>query len=66
MTMVQEYLDSLPEPGRGWVTEFVGDPAAHDPNVPPVKFRQRPMFRFGTAYQQGYAAVMGRHGIDRL
>jgi uncharacterized protein YdhG (YjbR/CyaY superfamily) len=54
MDTVEEYLDSLPEPARTWVSEFVDDTAAHYPSVPPVMFRQRPMFKFGSSYQQGY------------
>lgn len=54
LTTVTEYLASLPEPARGWVQEFVEDTAAHYPSVPPVMFRQRPMFKFGASYQQGY------------
>jgi hypothetical protein len=54
MSTVEEYLASLPEPARGWVTEFVDDTASHYPSVPPVMFRQRPMFKFGATYQQGY------------
>lgn len=54
MTTVAEYLESLPEPGRSWVQEFVDDTAAHYPSVRPVLFRQRPMFKFGASYRQGY------------
>ena len=54
LTTVAEYLASLPEPARAWVTEFVDDTAAHYPSIPLVMFRQRPMFRFGATYRQGY------------
>ncbi len=54
MDTVEEYLASLPEPARAWVDEFVTDTAAHYPSVPLVMFRQRPMFKFGATYQQGY------------
>lgn len=54
LTTVAQYLDSLPEPARSWVTEFVDDTAAHYPSVPLVMFRQRPMFKFGASYQRGY------------
>ncbi len=54
MDTVEEYLDSLPEPARAWVAEFVNDTATHYPSVPLLMFRQRPMFKFGSAYQQGY------------
>jgi hypothetical protein len=51
---VEEYLDSLAEPARSWVAEFVADTREHYPSVPPFMFRQRPMFKFGRSYQQGY------------
>lgn len=54
VTTVEEYLDSLDEPARTWVSEFVDDTATRYPSVPLVMFRQRPMFKFGTSYQQGY------------
>jgi uncharacterized protein YdhG (YjbR/CyaY superfamily) len=54
MDTVEEYLDSLPEPARAWVSEFVDGTAAHYPSVPLIMFRQRPMFKFGRTYQQGY------------
>ena len=54
ITTVEQYLASLPEPARAWVADFVDDTAAHYPSVPLVMFRQRPMFKFGARYQQGY------------
>ena len=54
MNTVEEYLASLPELARGWVSEFIDDTGAHYPSVPLVMFRQRPMFKFGASYQQGY------------
>ncbi len=54
MDTVEQYLDSLPEPARAWVAEFVLDTRTHYPSVPLVMFRQRPMFKFGGSYQQGY------------
>ncbi len=54
MNTVDEYLATLPEPARGWVSEFIDDTGAHYPSVPLVMFRQRPMFKFGASYQQGY------------
>ena len=36
------------------MSEFIDDTAAHYPSVPLIMFRQRPMFKFGRTYQQGY------------
>jgi hypothetical protein len=51
---VSQYLDSLPEVARAWAAEFIDDTAARYPSVPLILFRQRPMFKFGRSYQQGY------------
>ena len=70
MNTVEEYLATLPEPARGWVSEFIDDTAAHYPSVPLVMFRQRPMFKFGASYQQGYVMFtaakhhFAAHAID--
>ncbi len=51
LTYLAQYRPSRPAPP---VAEFVDDTATHYPSVPLVMFRQRPMFKFGATYQQGY------------
>lgn len=46
----QEYVDTLTGPGRDWLVEFLDYMEEHHPGLPPVMFRQRPMFKVGKSY----------------
>lgn len=49
-----DYLAAAPEVGRGWLTEFWDYVERHYPSVPPVMFRQVPMYKFADSYLKGY------------
>ncbi len=46
----QEYLDTLDDPGRAWLGEFIAHMAVRHPDIAPVMFRQRPMYKVGESY----------------
>lgn len=46
----QDYVDSVPSPGKDWLVEFLGYMDAQYPDLQPVMFRQRPMFKVGESY----------------
>ncbi len=50
LTSPQEYLDTLTGPGREWLAGFLGHMAENHPDIAPVMFRQRPMFKVGKSY----------------
>lgn len=66
----EQYLDAAPAAGRPWLTEFWDYVATHYPSVPPVMFRQTPMYRFADSYLKGYvmfttaAKHFSAHAID--
>ena len=44
LTTPQEYVESLEGPGRAWLVEFLSYMQNRHSDIPPVMFRQRPMF----------------------
>ncbi len=50
LTTPQEYVDSLSSPGREWLQEFLAYMTQKYPDIAPVMFRQRPMFKVGKSY----------------
>jgi hypothetical protein len=66
----QEYLDTLPDHARAWVREFTDYVRATYPGQDVTMFRQRPMFKLGRTYQEGYvmftaaAAHFSAHSVD--
>ncbi len=50
LTTPQEYVDSLPSPGKDWLAEFLLYMGQRHPDLSPVMFRQRPMFKVGKSY----------------
>jgi hypothetical protein len=50
----QQYLDTVPEAGRPWLREFWEYVHATYPSQELTMFRQRPMFKFGRSYLDGY------------
>lgn len=50
LTTPQEYVDSLEEPGKSWLAEFLTHMQAAHSDIAPIMFRQCPMFRAGKSY----------------
>ena len=46
----QAYLDALTGPGREWLAGFLAHMAENHPDIAPVMFRRRPMFKVGKSY----------------
>lgn len=53
-TTPQEYLASVPEPGRGWLQFFWDYVAERAPGLEPSMFRQVPMYKFADSFLKGY------------
>ncbi len=51
---LEAYLAELDEPARTWVAEFTDYVGAAYPSLQVTMFRQRPMFKFGRTYTDGY------------
>jgi hypothetical protein len=49
-----EYLVAAPEHGQPWLREFWDYVQKTYPGQQLTMFRQTPMFKFGSSYQQGY------------
>lgn len=66
----QDYLDTLPEHAQAWVREFTDYVRGTYPGQEVTMFRQRPMFKFGRSYQDGYvmftaaAQHFSAHAVD--
>ncbi|WP_147572893.1 hypothetical protein [Cellulomonas massiliensis] len=56
METPQDYLDSLDEPARGWVTHLVRY-AERRSGIGAELFRSRPMVKVGRTWQDGYVLV---------
>ncbi len=50
LTTPKEYADSLDEAGKSWLTEFLQYMDEAHGDIPPIMFRQRPMFKVGQSY----------------
>lgn len=50
ITTLNEYIDSVNESGKEWLTEFYDYMKLNYDNIKPVMFRQRPMFKIGKSY----------------
>lgn len=61
METPQEYLDSLDEPARGWVTHLVRY-AERRSGIDAELFRSRPMVKVGRRWQDGYVLVTAAQG----
>ena len=61
MDSPQDYLDSLDEPARGWVTHLVRY-AEQRSGIDAQLFRSRPMVKLGRSYQEGYVLVTAAKG----
>jgi hypothetical protein len=66
----QQYLDAVPEAGRPWLCEFWEYVQVTYPSQELTMFRQRPMFKFGHSYLDGYVMFtaakshFATHAID--
>lgn len=47
---LQAYIDSVPMPAKVWLEEFSAYMAETHPDIAPVMFRQRPMYKVGKSY----------------
>lgn len=56
LTTPREYIDSVQGPGHEWLQEFHAYMARRYPDITPVMFRQRPMFKVGESYVMFTAA----------
>jgi uncharacterized protein YdhG (YjbR/CyaY superfamily) len=54
ITTPQEYLESLDDNGREWLTEFFNYMSEKYPEYPITMFRQRPMYKKENSYLKGY------------
>lgn len=52
----QEYIESIPSPGKEWLEEFHEYMKTEHGEFQPVMFRQRPMFKVGKSYLMFTAA----------
>lgn len=46
----QDYVDSLEGAGKEWLKTFLDYMHAHHEDIPPIMFRQRPMYKVGESY----------------
>lgn len=56
ITTPQEYVHSVTGPGRAWLEEFYTYMQERHPDIRPVMFRQRPMYKVGKSYVMFTAA----------
>lgn len=61
----QDYVDSLDGPGKVWLTEFLDYMRVRHPEIPPVMFRQRPMFKVGKSYVM-FTVAMAHFSLHTL
>ncbi len=57
LTTPEQYLDSIEGPGRDWLQEFYDHMKRRHPDIAPVMFRQRPMYKVGKSYVMFTAAA---------
>ncbi len=57
LTTPEQYLESIEGPGRSWLKVFYDYMDKRHPDVAPVMFRQRPMFKVGKSYVMFTAAA---------
>lgn len=50
LTTPLEYVETLSGPGCEWLAEFLQYMGSRHPDITPVMFRQRPMFKIGKSY----------------